>query len=107
MTVQDVFELRKQGKIQEAYEAIVPLYHEHHGKYTTLAMFLVGIDKLRLNLDQIDTNNPHWQVLLEESDLIYKSLVRLYPKVQDEDETLKKMLNKWRKVLDTCKKLQE
>ena len=33
MTVKDIFALRKQGKIEEAYEAIRPIYREHKGKY--------------------------------------------------------------------------
>ena len=32
-TVKDIFALRKQGKIEEAYEAIRPIYREHKGKY--------------------------------------------------------------------------
>ena len=36
MTVKEVFELRKQGKIEEAYDAIRPMYAVHKGKYTTL-----------------------------------------------------------------------
>ena len=39
MTVKEVFELRKQGKIEEAYEAIRPMFAVHQGKYTTLCMF--------------------------------------------------------------------
>ena len=37
MTVKEVFELRKQGKIEEAYEAIRPMYAVHQGKYTSLS----------------------------------------------------------------------
>lgn len=46
MTVKEVFELRKQGKIEEAYEVIRPMYAVHQGKYTTLCMFwmLLGRD---------------------------------------------------------------
>ena len=39
MTVKEVFDLRKQGKIEEAYEAIRPMFAVHQGKYTTLCMF--------------------------------------------------------------------
>ena len=33
MTVKDIFALRKQGKIEEAYEAIRPIYREHTEKF--------------------------------------------------------------------------
>ena len=35
MTVQDIFALRKQGKIEEAYDAIRPIYREHRGSKKT------------------------------------------------------------------------
>lgn len=44
MTVKEVFDLRKQGKIEEAYEAIRPMYAVHQGKYTTLCMFWTASD---------------------------------------------------------------
>ena len=52
MTVKDVFELRKQGKIEEAYEAIRPMYAVHKGKYTTLAMFWTASDILKKRLKE-------------------------------------------------------
>ena len=42
MEVRDVFELRKQGKIEEAYNAIRPMYAAHKGHYTTIAMFWIA-----------------------------------------------------------------
>ena len=41
MTVKEIFELRKQGRIEEAYEAIRPIYATHKGRYTTLCMMWV------------------------------------------------------------------
>ena len=38
LKVKDIFALRKQGKIEEAYEAIRPIYKEHKGRFTTLCM---------------------------------------------------------------------
>ena len=32
VNVKDIFALRKQGKIEEAYDAIRPIYREHKGK---------------------------------------------------------------------------
>ena len=47
-TVKDVFALRKQGKIEEAYDAIRPMYAVHKGKYTTLCMFWTAADVFKL-----------------------------------------------------------
>ncbi len=52
MTVKEVFELRKQGKIEEAYEAIRPMYATHKGKYTTLCMFWTASDILKKRLQE-------------------------------------------------------
>ena len=52
MTVKEIFDLRKQGRIEEAYEAIKPLYAAHKGKYTTLCMFWTATDIFKLRLDQ-------------------------------------------------------
>lgn len=52
MTVKEIIELRKQGKIEEAYDAIRPMYAVHKGKYTTLCMFWTGADVFKLRLQQ-------------------------------------------------------
>ena len=52
MEVKDIFELRKQGKIEEAYEAIRPMYAVHQGHYTTIAMFWCASDMIKLRLEQ-------------------------------------------------------
>ena len=74
MEVKDVFELRKQGKIEEAYNAIRPMYAAHKGHYTTMAMFWVGVDVMRLR---------YQQRRLEEAYKIFQSLLRLYPTMDD------------------------
>ena len=56
MEVKDIFELRKQGKIEEAYNAIRPMYAAHKGHYTTIAMFWIGVDVMRLRY-----NNAVWK----------------------------------------------
>ena len=55
MTVKEVFELRKQGKIEEAYDAIRPMYAVHKGKYTTLCMFWTASDILKKRLTEKKT----------------------------------------------------
>ena len=74
MTVKNVFDLRKQGKIEEAYEAIRPMYAAHKGKYTTLCMFWTAADVFKLRLEQ----GRH-----EEASKIYEALKRMLPRVEE------------------------
>ena len=76
MEVRDVFELRKQGRIEEAYEAIRPMYAAHQGHYTTIAMFWTASDMFKLRVSQNRT---------EEAVKIFKALCRLYPNLDDQD----------------------
>ena len=77
MTVKDIFALRKQGKIEEAYEAIRPIYREHKGRFTTLCMFWVASDVFKLRLEQ---------GRIEEAEKIYKALQRLIPSIEDDEK---------------------
>lgn len=52
MTVKDVFELRKQGKVEEAYAAIRPMYAVHKSHYTTLCMFWTASDILKKRMQE-------------------------------------------------------
>ena len=76
MTVKEVFELRKQGKIEEAYEAIRPMYAVHHGKYTTLCMFWTASDILKKRI---------MEQRLDEAEKIFKALLRVLPNIEDKD----------------------
>ena len=76
MTVKDIFDLRKQGKVEEAYEAIRPMYAVHKGYYTSLCMYLTARDVLLLRLDQGRTI---------EAQKIYEALKRLIPSIEDKD----------------------
>ena len=76
MTVKEVFELRKQGRIEEAYEAIRPMYAVHQGKYTTLCMFWTASDILKKRLQE---------KRIQEAEGIFKALVRLQPNIDDKD----------------------
>lgn len=73
MTVKEIFALRKQGKIEDAYEAIRPMYAAHKGKYTTLCMFWVASDVFKLRLEQKRG---------DEAEKIYRALERLLPFVE-------------------------
>ena len=73
-TVKDVFDLRKQGRIEEAYEAIRPMYAAHKGKYTTLCMFWTARDIF---------NKRMAEGCIEEAAKIYKALQRVLPNIDD------------------------
>ena len=73
MTVKEIFELRKQGRIEEAYDAIRPMYAAHRGRYTTLCMFWTAADVFKLRLDQGRT---------DEAAKILEALKRILPNVE-------------------------
>lgn len=74
MTVKEIFDLRKQGKIEEAYEAIRPMYAVHQGKYTTLCMFWTASDILKKRLKE---------QRFDEAEKIFKALLRVLPNIED------------------------
>ena len=78
MTVKEVFELRKQGRVEEAYQAIVPMYKVHHGHYTTICMFWCGADMAKLHLERKE---------VKEAARIMASLQRLNPSLDDKDRS--------------------
>lgn len=76
MEVRDIFKLRKEGKIEEAYAAIRTRYATYKGHYTTICMFWVGVDMMELR---------YKQRRLEEAHKIFLALLRLYPTMDDQD----------------------
>lgn len=76
MTVKEVFDLRRQGRIEEAYEAIRPMYAVHQGKYTTLCMFWTASDILKKRIKE---------KRYEEAEKILKALLRILPNIEDRD----------------------
>lgn len=76
MTVKEVFDLRKQGKIEEAYETIRPMYAVHRGKYTTLCMFWTASDILKKRIKE---------QRYDEAQKIFKALLRILPNIEDKD----------------------
>ncbi|HAE25219.1 MAG TPA: hypothetical protein DCG33_07745 [Prevotellaceae bacterium] len=75
MTVKDIFELRRQGKTEEAYLLILEQYKNYHGHYTTICMFWCATDMAKL---QIERGN------FADAAKILASLMRLYPNLEDE-----------------------
>jgi hypothetical protein len=84
MTVKEIFELRKEGRVEEAYNAILPMYRVHHGKYTSLAMFWCAVDMMNLLLGKAVDQSDASLSALKEAEKIYLSLQRLAPKLYDE-----------------------
>ena len=84
MTVKEIFELRKEGRVEEAYNAILPMYRVHHGKYTSLAMFWCAVDMMNLLLGKVKDTSEESMAALAEAEKIHKSLQRLAPKIYDE-----------------------
>lgn len=101
MTAKDVFELRKQGHIEEAYDAIRKLYASDKDPYTSLAMFWTASDILKKRLDEGRT---------DEAEKIFAALERMLPTVPDKEGWVGKAFTKCQKLLErgqTRERLQE
>ena len=94
MTVKDVFELRKQGRIEEAYDAIRPLYANDKGPYTSLAMFWTATDMLKKRLNEGRT---------EEAEKILAALQRMLPNVPDKEGMIERTFKKCQELLERGK----
>ena len=107
MTVQDVFELRRAGRVEEAYNAILPMYRVHHGKYTTLAMFWCATDMMNLLLTRATGADEVSHNALREAERILMSLERLYPNLYDDQGTCRQTIDNLRAALhDTRLRVQ-
>ena len=104
MTVKEIFELRKEGRVEEAYNAILPMYRVHHGKYTSLAMFLFAVDMMNLLLGKVKDNTPESLAALAEAEKIYMSLQRLAPKLYDESGACAKAVENLGVALSAAKR---
>lgn len=86
MTVKEIFELRKQGRVEEAYELIRPMYKVHHGHYTTLCMFWCASDVLKLRIAEAAKRQDELRDNYAAAACgIFLSLQRLYPNLEDQD----------------------
>ena len=57
-SVKDIFEMRREGRVVEAYEAIRRRYAVHHGHYTTICMFWCAADMMSLLLENATPSSP-------------------------------------------------
>ena len=93
MTVQEIFELRRQGRVEEAYEAIRPMYKVHKGYYTSLCMYLCARDVFNIRLYEGRT---------DEARKIFEALKRLVPSIQDKDGSVATFMQKAEERLEQC-----
>lgn len=84
MTVKEIFDLRKQGRIEEAYDAIRPMYRVHKGYYTSLCMYHCAKDVFHLCLAE---------GRIDEAEKIYLALQKLVPFIGDKDGTVSKFMS--------------
>ena len=93
MTVKEIFELRREGRVEEAYNAILPMYRVHHGKYTSLAMFWCAADMVKLLLSKALGKDDESVAAYHEAEKIFMSMQRLYPKIYDDTGAAQQTLN--------------
>jgi hypothetical protein len=93
MTVKEIFELRRAGRVEEAYQAILPMYRVHHGKYTSLAMFWCAADMVKLLLSKALEKDEESIAAYHEAEKIFMSMQRLYPKIYDDTGAAQQTLN--------------
>lgn len=98
MTVRDIFELRKQGRIEEAYDAIRAMYAVEKGPHHSLAMFWTATDVFKKRLSE---NRQ------DEARKIYLSMKRLLPNVPDNNGWAKNAFTKCEALINNNVKQKE
>ena len=89
MEVRDIFALRKEGRVEEAYDLIREKYKTYHGHYTTLCMFWCASDVLQLRVEE---------GRLGEARQILAALERMLPHMRDE-AVIGSQMNKLRNII--------
>lgn len=87
MTAKEIFNLRKQGKKEEAYEEARQLYATDKSGYASAAMFWTAVDILRSRVNEGK---------IEEAKKILTALERLLPNVPDKDGWVKDTMSRCR-----------
>lgn len=91
MEVRDIFALRKEGKVEEAYSAISGIYAVHHGPHTNLCMFWCASDMLKARAK--DNNAKEARRLLGQ-------MVKIYPTINDHDGRAARAISKGALAMD-------
>ena len=90
MTAKEIFEWRKQGRLEEAYQAIRQLYATDKSPYTSHVMFWTAIDILKKRINE---------GLPDEATKIFLALERLLPNVPDKEGYAKEAFAKCKDLL--------
>lgn len=93
MEVRDIFAMRKDGRVEEAYDLIREKYKTYHGHYTTLCMFWCASDVLQLRVEQ---------GRMDEAQKILLALERMLPNMRD-DDVIGNQMTKLRKLINENK----
>ena len=91
MTAKEIFDLRKQGRKEEAYQEARLLYVTDKSRYASAAMFWTAVDILRSRVNEGKT---------EEAKKILTALERLQPNVPDKDGWVSDAMNRCRNILE-------
>lgn len=75
MEVKDIFDIRKEGRTEEAYRAICQIYAHHHGPHTNLCMFWCSSDMFKKSAKTHD---------IEAMRQMLGNMVKIYPEIKDE-----------------------
>lgn len=91
MTAKEIFELRKQGRKEEAYEEARQLYATDKSGYASAAMFWTAVDILRCRVKEAK---------IDEAKKIFMALERLQPNVPDKDGWVQEAMSSCRSLLE-------
>lgn len=89
-SISDIFNLRKQGRKEEAYEAARRIYAIDKGPYASSAMFWTAVDILKIRTSEGMT---------DEAKKIYQALERLLTTVKDENGWMTDALKKCQAII--------
>lgn len=91
MEVRDVFAMRKEGRVEEAYKAISEIYATHHGPHTNLCMFWCASDMLKLRAKEKNA---------DEARRLLGLMVKIYPTIKDDDGRAARAVSKGALAMD-------
>ena len=91
MTIKKVYDLRRQGRLEEAYDAIRSLYAGDKSPHASLAMFWTAVDVLRARVEDGHTDDAR---------KILSALERMLPNVPDKDGNVQDAFIKCQRKLE-------
>lgn len=91
MEVRDIFAMRKEGKVVEAYRAISEIYAVHQGPHTNLCMFWCANDLLKLRAKEKN---------VKEARRLLGQMVKLYSTIKDDDHKAARAISKGALAMD-------